>query len=390
MGKTLRRYMMRELGSAFMTGLGVFTFILLVSRMLELVDLVMARGVPGYRVAQIFAYVLPGFLEITFPMALLLAVVVVFGRLASDGELVAMRTAGLSLYQMVGPVLRFALIIAVATFLLSSWARPWANNAIKETLLEVARERATAALRPKMFNNDFSGLVVYVDRIDQENGVMEGVMVADERDSYRRTSMMARRGRVISPPGDSNLYLQLLDGTSLSFHAGQESYDKTVFASLEVNLALADMKTVAGGKPSPRDMYLGTLLATRRRLLDVGDRALEETIELNRKLIMPVAGLVLALFGVPLGIQKTRTVRARGFAVSLVVILGYFLLFTGSITIVRSSTAPPVLIMWLPNLIFAVGALLLTDRAARDRLQYPPMASWPRLLRRRGKGNDGS
>jgi hypothetical protein len=76
--------------------------------------------------------------------------------------------------------------------------------------------------------------------------------------------------------------------------------------------------------------------------------------------------------------------------VSLVVILGYFLLFTGSITIARSAAAPPVLVMWLPNLIFAVGALLLTDRAARDRLQYPPMATWPLLLRRRGKGNAGS
>ncbi|MEO2135867.1 MAG: LptF/LptG family permease, partial [bacterium] len=202
--------------------------------------------------------------------------------------------------------------------------------------------------------------------------------------------MMASRGRVISPPGDSNLYLQLLDGTSLSFHAGQESYDKTEFASLEVNLALADMKTVASGKPRPRDMYLGPLLAARRRLLDVGDRALEETIEINRKLIMPVAALILALFGVPLGIQKTRTVRARGFAVSLVVILGYYLLFSGSITIARGNTAPSVLIMWLPNLIFAVGAVLLTNRAARDRLQYPPMASWPRLLRRRAKGNAGS
>ncbi|MFQ5352644.1 MAG: LPS export ABC transporter permease LptF, partial [Candidatus Binatia bacterium] len=307
MGKTLHRYLLRELASAFLVGMGVFTFILLVSRILELVDLIVARGVPGHRVLALFAYILPSFMELTIPMALLLAVVVAFGRLATDGEMIAMRSAGISLYQMLSPSMYFAVAVALSTFVLAAWGRPWANHQIKETLYDMARDRATAALRPRVFNSEFNGLVVYVDRIDRENGLMKGIMVADERDSYRRTTMIASSGRMVSNEQTRSIYLMLLDGTSLSFHAGQESYDKTDFASLEVNLDIeAQIAAARSRAPEPRELTWQQLLAARAGRLAVGDPATEENIEINRKLVLPVASIVLALFGVPLGMQRSR------------------------------------------------------------------------------------
>ena len=99
MGKTLRRYLVREIGAAFVAGLAILTFVLLVARILEMVDLVLARGVPATKILALFAYVLPSFLELTIPAALLLAIVVAFGRLTSDGEITAMLAAGIQLWQ---------------------------------------------------------------------------------------------------------------------------------------------------------------------------------------------------------------------------------------------------------------------------------------------------
>src|SRR6476660_198272 len=92
MGPTLRRYFLHEVAVPFLFGIGVFTFILLVARMLKLVELVVNRGVPLVEIGKLFAYILPTFLEVTVPMALLLAVLLSVGRLSSDSEIVALRT----------------------------------------------------------------------------------------------------------------------------------------------------------------------------------------------------------------------------------------------------------------------------------------------------------
>src|ERR1700687_2618651 len=106
--RTINRYILREISVPFALGLAVFTLILLIARILKLVEMVVNRGVPLLEVLKLFSYILPAFLEVTVPMALLLAVIVAFGRLSSDSEIVALKTSGVSLYQLTRPVAVFA------------------------------------------------------------------------------------------------------------------------------------------------------------------------------------------------------------------------------------------------------------------------------------------
>jgi len=82
--KVLNRYIFREILVPFALGLGVFTFVLLLARLLRLIELVVNRGIPFTTVARVFLYLLPAFLEVTVPMAMLLAILVAFGRLSAD------------------------------------------------------------------------------------------------------------------------------------------------------------------------------------------------------------------------------------------------------------------------------------------------------------------
>src|SRR5437764_4600510 len=113
MGRTLHRYFLREVTVPFLFGIGVFTFILLIARMLKLVELVVNRGVSVVEIGKLFAYILPTFLEVTVPMALLLAILLAVGRLSADSEIVALRTSGISLYQMMMPILAFTIAVWV-------------------------------------------------------------------------------------------------------------------------------------------------------------------------------------------------------------------------------------------------------------------------------------
>lgn len=373
MGKTLRNYLIGEIGGAFLAGLAIFTFVLLIARILELVDLILARGVPGVQVMQLFGYVLPSFLELTIPMALMLSIVVAFGRLATDGELTALRAAGLSLVQLIGPVMLFSALVAASTFVLALHARPWANRQVNHTIYEIAKTRATAALKPQVFNSTFGGMVIYVDSIEQVSGLMKGILVSDERESYRRTTIFSAAGRLVTNEDQKTVYLQMLDGTSLSYHAGQESYDKTDFKSLEVNLDLEEDVGRDRIQPTltPSEMSWDQLLEARQAKQAAGDSAIEEGIEMQRKFVLSAAALILPIIAVPLGIQRSRAVRARSLGVSITVILVYYFGLSGAMTLIRREAVGLEVGMWTPNAVLAVIGILLFVRAARDGRIFP-------------------
>ena len=136
------------------------TFVLIVMQIMDLVDLAFARGVPASQVIALFGYMLPAYLELTLPMALLLSLVVTFARATRDGELVALYSSGLNLNQIARPMFRFAFVVALASLALSLYTRPWANRKIEETTREMAHTRFTAALRPGVFSPWLDGLVI--------------------------------------------------------------------------------------------------------------------------------------------------------------------------------------------------------------------------------------
>src|SRR5262245_4590642 len=166
MGKILHRYIFREVVTPFLLGLGIFTFVLLIARLLKLIELVVNRGLPATQILELLGYLMPAFLEVTVPMAMLLAILIAFGRLSADAEMIAMRSSGLSIYQLAPPVILFVGMATGMTALLSMYARPWANHNLKHELWDIARTRATAGLRPQIFNDEFPGLVIYAEQID--------------------------------------------------------------------------------------------------------------------------------------------------------------------------------------------------------------------------------
>ena len=101
----LDRYIARELISPFAFGCALLTFFLVIDRIYHLTDLVITKGVPFFLVMQLLVFMLPSFLAHTFPMALLVAVLLAGGRLASDLEIVAFKAAGVSALRLFRPVM---------------------------------------------------------------------------------------------------------------------------------------------------------------------------------------------------------------------------------------------------------------------------------------------
>src|SRR5205085_8309802 len=94
------------------------------------------------------------------------------------------------------PVLVLAAAVGAATLALSMTARPWGHREIERTAFEIAKTRASAALRPHFFNTEFERMVVYVDHIDDGTGKLAGVLLSDERGQDGQSTVFARSGEV--------------------------------------------------------------------------------------------------------------------------------------------------------------------------------------------------
>lgn len=384
--RTINRYIFREISIPFVLGLAVFTLILLIARILKLVEMVVNRGVPALEVLKLFSYILPAFLEVTVPMALLLAVLVAFGRLSSDSEITALKTSGVSLYQLLFPVALFAGIVYIVALMVSMYARPWGNTHLRSGLYEIAKTRASAGIKEKVFTDDFAGLVLYVDHIEPPGNTLRGVLISDTRDSMQRNTIFAKVGFLVPNEPLHLLTLRLLDGSVHTLNQKDNSYHRTDFTTyditLDLNTALANLRA---RERDPNEMTVPELQAAIAAKRRAGDPAFGEAVELQRKFSIPFACLAFAAIGIPLGILPTRSVRSRGFSLSLVLIFAYYLLLTLGESLGQRGVLPAALAMWLPNLLLSALAMTLFLRAAREsfRSRPPRIEGWLLALRLR-------
>jgi lipopolysaccharide export system permease protein len=368
-GKTLRRYLLREIGGAFLAGIAVFSSILFLLRAIDLIEMIFARGVPAALVLRLLGAILPSLIEVTLPMAFLLAVVSALGRMAADRETLALRAAGINVWQVLPPVLALALFVGAASLALSMTARPWGHTEIEGTLFEIAKTRASAALKPRFFNTDFERMVVYVDRIEPESGDLIGVLLSDERSGGERHAVFAHTGRVGGHEDSGRLFLQLLDGTSVSSRESYADYDVTKFRSLEVSL---ELRTATGDRPINDEPAAMRWSELRSELMGGNaGRAREASIELHRRFSIAAAAISLGLFGAALGFVTSATTRSRSVGVSIAIILSYYAVLMLGVGLARSQTMPPVVALWAPNLVLAGLAIWSLARNAKDRPLLP-------------------
>ncbi len=386
--KIVDRYVLRELAVPFLLGIGVFTSILLIVRILKLVEMVVNRGVPFLEMLKLFSYILPAFLEVTLPMALLLAILVAFGRMSADSEIIALRASGFSLYRLLLPVGAFAIGAAVITFFLSVYARPWGNGLLRTGIYDIVKARASAGIKPKIFNDEFAGLVIYVDRIESRADRLYGILVSDQRDSDKRTAapedggavgiggmdtagdvntVYAKSGTIYPRPDEQFITLRLYDGGIYSIANRGEGFENTTFNQMDINLdlstALADLRSREKDVSELGFAELNRAIAEKHA---AGEPSFAERVEWHRKIAIPIACLVFAAIGVPLGIQPTRSVHSRGFSVSLVLIFLYYLLLTLGQNLGERGALPPVIAVWIPNVVLTSVAAYLLSRSARD------------------------
>jgi LPS export ABC transporter permease LptF/LPS export ABC transporter permease LptG len=367
MTRILDRYIVKELGPPFAIGVGVFTFFLVIDRIYQLTDLIITKNVPFALVMPLLLYMLPAFLALTLPMATLVAVLLVCGRLAGDLEVAALKASGVSPLRLFRPFLAAGIVVTLLIAWLTLMVGPWSSGAFQRQLFRILQSRAATGIKERTFSATFNQFVIYVDEVSPSQVRLKGLLVSDERNPEQSRIIVAREGRLLSDEAARRITLRFLDGSISESDVGdRRRFRQTYFSLYDMSLPVDSPLTAASKEEKPeKQLPLRQLISEADRLHREGQIATPYYVELHKRFALPVAALVFTLVGFPLGIRSHRGGRAVALGFSFGIVVSYYILYTSMEGFALRGRLPAGIAVWIPNAILAlVGVAMLRAAVA--------------------------
>jgi lipopolysaccharide export system permease protein len=364
--RTLTGYLLSEILPPFLLGLLTFTFILLIARILKLVELIVTRGIPLTQVGRLLTLILPTFLELTLPMAFLLAILLGLGRLSGDQELLALKSSGVSPLQILLPLTFVAASVALITLLLTTWVRPAAQVALKNELYDIAKTRIGTALREKVFNDDFPNILIYVEEIRPPGNVAQGILIIDKRETAKDNIILGKVGLINTEEQTHTLSLRLFDGSIYERDRTRSGFSQTNFNIYDFKLDLDEFIGPAKMKDAgPKEMSLSRLLKTIDEKQAAGIVTTPELMEFHQRIAFSFAPIVFCLLGVSLSLlpRTSRANRSWGVALCIVWLVIYYALLSLGKALGERGAFHPFVALWFPNIVVGVISIHLFRKA---------------------------
>jgi lipopolysaccharide export system permease protein len=370
MFKIINRYILKEISIPFFFTLFVFTFILLMGKILQLMDLMVNKGVSFIDISKLILFLMPSFLVFTIPTAFLISILIGLGRLSGDNEITVFKASGISLYQLLSPLAFASLITFIMTAVITFFLVPHSNYATRNLLFDIARQKASIGIKEKVFNDDFKDLVLYAEKVPVHGDFMEGVIVFDNQLSREPNTIIARKGYLISDPKTLSVVLRLENGSTHTVDKNLKSYKKMDFSIYDVNLNLK-MATGEGKKATAKKSKEMTVWELSEGMKNSGlkETAIRElAIEFHKKLSIPLSCVIFGILGIPLGMRENRSGKSKGFTVGLFVVLIYYMLQLFGEGLGETGKLPPAIGVWAPNVIFGAAGIYIFILAAKEKL----------------------
>jgi LPS export ABC transporter permease LptF/LPS export ABC transporter permease LptG len=385
------RYIIREVLPPTGLGLMVFTFILLLQQIALLASVLISRGADLATTLRLFLNLLPSIFAITLPMAFLLGVLLAFGRLASESEIVALRASGISPAQMLRPVLLLSLLAGGVTFYIMAVSLPHANTTYRETFYSLVVSRARAEMKPRVFTDDLvPSMVLYVSDIAADTGEWKDVFISDTRMPMTPKIIMAHRGHLLIKEKEKLVALHLEKGVIYTHDPQKPEVDqRQSFLEGDFPLPFEQIFPKIPLLKGDREMTLGEL-GDKMHELDAAGQDLEAgryRVEWHKKFAIPAACVVFGLLGLGLSLGSRKEARSAAFGLSIGVICVYYVFLRLGEQAGDTGVLWPWLAMWSANLVLGGGAvalLVMNQReAAFDPLDPRHYASWIPQIRKR-------
>lgn len=368
------RYIAAQLIMPFLFGVGAFSSIgVAIGALFDLVRKVTEAGLPLSLAAKIFLLKLPYFVVLSFPMSVLLATLMVYSRLSSDSELIALRSCGVSIYRLVLPAVVLSVMVTGLTFVFNEEIVPRANYQATVLFEQALNQDKPSFQERNILYQEFNDVrqpdgetvqmlsrIFYARQFDGQQ--MKGLTILDfSKEGLNQ--IVASESANWNPTSSTwdfyhgTIYLVAPDG----------SYRNIVkFEQQRLQLPRAPLDLASRGRD-----YIEMNIAESQEYLKLVRQSGDEKkirkllIRIQQKYSLPFACVAFGLVGATLGTRPQRTSKATGFGISVLLIFAYYLLMSIGDALGLSGILSPFVAGWLPTLFGLVAGVLLLVRIAR-------------------------
>lgn len=374
----LHIYLFKEVLVSSIMAVSLFVFILLAGNILRDIAGLVASGRLSLVVfAQLTALLIPYVVAYALPLGLLTGIMVAFGRLSSSQELVAMRSAGLSLYYLAAPVLALAGMGVILALSFNFYYTPVARTQYKEILAKVVQDNPVNFLQPRIFIKDFPGYVLYIG--EREGNSLRDFWIWElNKDRKVERFVRAQEGTLDYQPEEAALVLRLLNGTGELRKADDledlrdPEMPQVYFRELPIRLPLDSILGRAAVRQKLSMLNINELFQTwnslrmnPERSADIKYQQLRVQMQIQENFAMGLSVMSLCLVAIPLAIKVGRRETYANFAFALTLALTFYFMMVIVSWLESKPDWRPDLLVWLPNLIFQGAGLVLMARANR-------------------------
>ena len=348
------QYLFFEMWPSLIMGVLVFLFIMIMFQTIHYTEFVLIHGVSIFTVAQMLGFICISILPALFPMALLFSVLMTYGRLSADSEIVALKATGHSMWSILTPALILAAVVALLSAQTSFHIAPWGNRQFEILISQLEQTKASATIREGTFSEGFFNMVVYTNEIDSKTGLMSKVFIYDEREELPLT-VIAKHGQLIQENNNlgNTVFLRLQDG---NIHRQGVSHTKINFGNFDIRLIDPAKENLRA--KTPQSMTIEEVSEKLKQPSLGIDLIRDLQVEFHKRWAISLACFIFAIVGVALGTQaNSRHQKNNGFILSLIVVICYWALYVTAEGSARNGQTQVALAIWAPNLIFLLFAI---------------------------------
>ena len=360
--RLLDRYVLSELLYPFAFGIASFSSIFIASTMLFRITQYMTKyGASWESIGSLFFYSLPEIINYTFPMSMLLASLMAFGKLSGSSEIIAMKSGGVSYYRIVTPVL-------IVAFIVSMFSVIWAEKVVPASKIQYSRVleyQIKKNTKPKTQDHviikTMSGAtqrLTYARRFDEKTGIMTGITIEEFENSKLVRLQTAEEGHW------ENGAWKLKNGKVYSVTDEQGVQSSATFDEQIVPLDMTP-RQISWEQKEAEEMTIRELREYIHMLETQNLPTNKQWCEIYMRISIPLASFFFAMIGAPLGTQKQRTSSSIGLGLSIIVIFIYYAIMTFTSGLGKGGVMNPFIACVLPNAICLVlGCYLLRQKNA--------------------------
>lgn len=376
----IKRYVLRELMGPTLLGLLFFTFILFITQIFRLADILMSEGIDTILVGKFALCLFPALLSFTIPCAVLVGVLISFGRLASDNEILAIRTGGIHLMTIFRPVIFAGFLISMFMLVLNYSILPNMNLKSMDYLYQIEFQLFNT-LRPGRFYDEMgtedNDITFYYSSRDPKTSDLLNIHMkivanpqqwtgaqAEEKQKRRvETLLLAERGRILIEKETRAIQFHFFNGSLHPLDREKPAQNNVVFFKELVRVMSPSMHRMKEGvyQKKNKEMTVPELMANIERKRDISRKVVNESrVELLQRFSNPLACLALILIGMPLAVYIRPSGKSAGFAISFGLLFVYYLLMKWGASLGEVNHPLTFFAIFSPNILLgSIGCVLI-------------------------------